>query len=77
MASKIILVTGGTILYIFIVITRHILIVISANQGIGYEVVKQLGKQGHTVYLGARDEKRGKEAEYVTKEKNMEKKKRI
>lgn len=39
--------------------------IIAANQGIGLAIVKQLAKEGHTVYLGARDIARGKEAEYI------------
>ncbi len=34
-----------------------------ANKGLGFETAKQLAAQGITVLLGARDEKRGKEAE--------------
>lgn len=41
------------------------LISITANQGIGYEIVRQLAQKGHTVYLGARNVERGQEAMYV------------
>ncbi|KAL0489543.1 (+)-neomenthol dehydrogenase [Acrasis kona] len=33
-----------------------------ANQGLGYEFVKQLAEHGHTVYLGARDIDKGNDA---------------
>ena len=33
-----------------------------ANQGIGFEMAKQLTEQGHAVYLGARNITRGTEA---------------
>ncbi|MEK8132047.1 SDR family oxidoreductase [Paenibacillus filicis] len=41
--------------------TKTVLIT-GANKGIGYETARQLGAQGFTVLLGARDEERGKEA---------------
>lgn len=37
-------------------------LVTGANMGIGREISRQLGKQGMTVLLGARDETRGKQA---------------
>lgn len=33
-----------------------------ANKGIGYETAQQLGRQGYTILVGARDESRGQEA---------------
>ncbi|KAL0483162.1 (+)-neomenthol dehydrogenase [Acrasis kona] len=39
-----------------------IILVTGANQGIGFQFAKQLGELGHTVYLGARDIKKGEEA---------------
>lgn len=38
----------------------------AANQGIGYELARQLAQQGFTVYLGARNTERGNEAVYVS-----------
>lgn len=43
------------------------LIYVAANQGIGFEIVKQIAKQSNkdVVYLGSRNTERGIEAEYV------------
>lgn len=38
-------------------------LVTGANKGIGREIARQLAKRGMAVYVGARDAKRGKEAE--------------
>src|SRR6187402_3455446 len=38
-------------------------LVTGANKGIGREIARQLGKLGHTVWLGSRDEGRGRKAE--------------
>jgi NAD(P)-dependent dehydrogenase (short-subunit alcohol dehydrogenase family) len=39
-----------------------IALITGANKGIGYEIARQLGEQGHTVLVGARDDVRGKQA---------------
>lgn len=39
-----------------------VVLITGANKGIGFEVARQLGKDGYTVLLGARDESRGTEA---------------
>lgn len=36
---------------------------LGANTGIGFELVRLLAENGHTVYLGARNSVSGKEAE--------------
>lgn len=43
--------------------TRKIALITGANKGIGWETARQLGSQGMTVLVGARDEERGREAE--------------
>lgn len=43
-------------------VDRRIALVTGANKGIGLEVARQLGKAGHRVLLGARDEARGRAA---------------
>jgi len=40
---------------------RKIALITGANRGIGLEIAKQLGQQGITVLIGARDEARGKD----------------
>jgi NAD(P)-dependent dehydrogenase (short-subunit alcohol dehydrogenase family) len=41
---------------------RRVAVVTGANKGIGLEIARQLGRAGHTVYLGARDAARGRAA---------------
>ncbi|MAY61192.1 MAG: short-chain dehydrogenase [Rhizobiales bacterium] len=43
--------------------TKKIALVTGANKGIGREIARQLGKLDHTVWLGCRDEGRGRKAE--------------
>ncbi len=41
---------------------QKIALVTGANKGIGLEIARQLGQQGITVLVGARDTRRGEEA---------------
>lgn len=41
---------------------RKVALVTGANKGIGYEIARQLGKRGFTVFMGARDKHLGREA---------------
>ncbi len=43
--------------------TAKIALITGANKGIGFETARQLGGQGMTVLIGARDEERGRKAE--------------
>lgn len=43
--------------------TGEVALVTGANKGIGREIARRLGSEGMTVYLGARDEQRGRTAE--------------
>jgi NAD(P)-dependent dehydrogenase (short-subunit alcohol dehydrogenase family) len=43
---------------------------LGGNAGIGFELVRLLAEKGHTVYLGARNEIAGKEAQYEVSELN-------
>lgn len=51
---------------------QRIALITGANKGIGFETAKQLGRQGITVLLGARDEKRGGEAAAALKGENID-----
>jgi NAD(P)-dependent dehydrogenase (short-subunit alcohol dehydrogenase family) len=42
--------------------TKRIALVTGANKGIGREIARQLGQKGFTVWLGCRDEGRGRKA---------------
>jgi NAD(P)-dependent dehydrogenase (short-subunit alcohol dehydrogenase family) len=41
---------------------RTVALITGANKRIGLEIARQLGRQGITVLLGAREERRGQEA---------------
>jgi len=42
--------------------SKKVALITGANKGIGFETARQLGAQGVTILVGARDEKRGAEA---------------
>lgn len=44
---------------------KRTILVTGSNTGIGYELVRLLAEKGHVVYLAARREAAGKEAQYV------------
>jgi NAD(P)-dependent dehydrogenase (short-subunit alcohol dehydrogenase family) len=48
--------------------TTTIALITGANKGIGFETARQLGTRGITVLAGARDEKRGRQAERELRE---------
>ena len=51
---------------------KKIALITGANKGIGKEIARQLGKLGITVIIGARDKKKGKEAEKELRSQGME-----
>ncbi|KAG7095957.1 hypothetical protein E1B28_006641 [Marasmius oreades] len=52
---------------------KRVILVTGANTGIGYEATKGLAEKGHTVYLAARKEAAGKEAQgKLKKEHNLD-----
>ena len=51
---------------------KKIALITGANKGIGLETARQLGQIGYTVLIGARDEKRGKEAETTLRGENLD-----
>ena len=52
--------------------TTGIALITGANKGIGLEIARQLGTQGITVLIGARDEKRGSEAAEKLQAENID-----
>ena len=50
---------------------KKIILVTGSNEGIGYEMVRQLAKLGHQVILTARDEAKGSEAQKKLKGENL------
>lgn len=52
-------------------INSRVILVTGANKGIGFEVVRQLSRLGHTVILAARDAKKGLEAQERLKMENL------
>jgi NAD(P)-dependent dehydrogenase (short-subunit alcohol dehydrogenase family) len=51
---------------------KKVALITGANKGIGREIARQLGRQGITVLLGARDEARGKEAAAALKTEGID-----
>lgn len=64
--SKVILVTGQLTLQALFLYASDSIHMLGANTGIGYELVRLLAEKKHTVYLGARNETAGKEAQCVS-----------
>ena len=62
--SRVILVTGQSTFH-YTYAPDFIHIPLGGNAGIGYELVQLLAEKNHIVYLGARNESAGKEAECV------------
>jgi NAD(P)-dependent dehydrogenase (short-subunit alcohol dehydrogenase family) len=52
--------------------TAKTALVTGANKGIGFETARQLGSQGMTVLVGARDEERGRAAESALREDGVD-----
>lgn len=52
--------------------SKKIALITGANKGIGYEVARQLGKQGCMVLVGARDAKLGEDAANKLKKEGVE-----
>jgi NAD(P)-dependent dehydrogenase (short-subunit alcohol dehydrogenase family) len=51
---------------------KRIALITGANKGIGLETARQLGKEGITVLVGARDEKKGKVAAEELRKKGID-----
>src|SRR5258707_5908158 len=52
--------------------SQKVALITGANKGLGFETGRQLAKKGIKVFLGARDEKRGKEAEAKLKAEGLD-----
>jgi len=56
---------------LFSMSSKKIILVTGANKGIGFEIVRQLSSQGHSVILTSRDEARGIAAQAQLKNENL------
>jgi NAD(P)-dependent dehydrogenase (short-subunit alcohol dehydrogenase family) len=63
--SKVILVTGRSTYHSYYNNAHDFIYMLGGNAGIGFELVRLLAEKGHTVYLSARNETAGKEAQCV------------
>jgi len=52
--------------------TTRIALITGANKGIGFETARQLGSQGMTVLIGARDTERGRQAEATLRAEDID-----
>lgn len=43
-------------------LSKRVILITGANKGIGLETARQLGKEGHTIIVAARDEKKAQAA---------------
>ena len=50
---------------------QKVVLITGANKGIGYETARQLGKQGFSILIGARNKKRGIDAETKLRLENI------
>lgn len=53
-------------------IDPKVALITGANKGIGFETAKQLGQWGYVALVGARDEERGREAEYRLQQEGLQ-----
>ncbi len=54
------------------IMATPITLITGGNKGIGFETARQLGRKGHTVLIGARDQGRGKAAVDALRSENIE-----
>ncbi|AZS15708.1 SDR family oxidoreductase [Paenibacillus lutimineralis] len=52
-------------------INLKVALITGANKGIGFQTARQLGQLGYMVLVGARDEERGREAEYRLQQEGL------
>jgi NAD(P)-dependent dehydrogenase (short-subunit alcohol dehydrogenase family) len=54
------------------VVMKKVAFITGANKGLGLEIARQLGKQGHIVVLGSRDAQKGEEAAATLRKENID-----